>query len=313
MPVFEVEADSFLLLLPSPFVISAGLYDSDPRSNPNAKIVHTVREIDDLQVSLGSSGSIGTGGMTTKLVAASIATSVGVHTGIIKSTDLSHIHRMMRGELVGTHFLPSSAPLKAHKKWIAHGLSPEGIVLLDSGAVEAIKAKKSLFAAGVLGVVGKFRAGASVKLVQAKDVTSLDGSRTKVRSYTPEEVSHLTEIAVCVVNYSSDEFLRLGGSQSSNFATILGYEVSSSELAHRENIVLTTPSKPAPAATTSSNGGNGGKTTKPKETNGTTTMTTSPATSTAASSNGVATTAAPSNGSKRGKQKREQKKQTQEQ
>jgi glutamate 5-kinase len=94
----------------------SGLYDCDPRSNPNAKIVHVVKEIDELNVSLGESGSIGTGGMTTKLVAASIATAAGVHTGIIKSTSLGDIEGMMAGKMVGTHFLPSSSPLKAHKK-----------------------------------------------------------------------------------------------------------------------------------------------------------------------------------------------------
>lgn len=245
----------------------SGLYDCDPRSNPNAKIVHVVKEIDDLQVSLGASGSIGTGGMTTKLVAASIATAAGVHTGIIKSTALGDIARMMRGDLVGTHFLPSTAPLKAHKKWIAHGLAPEGCVILDAGAVEAIKAKKSLFAPGVKGVQGKFGAGASVRLMRADSSSSSSSASTstsaaaaapKARVYTSGEVGRLSELGLCIVNYSSDELLRLAGAQSSEFASLLGYEAATPELAGRENIVLThatnskdqTASAPTNATTT---------------------------------------------------------------
>ena len=236
------------------------MYDSDPRSNPNAKIVHTVNEIDELNVSLGSSGSIGTGGMTTKLVAASIATAAGVHTGIIKSTELQNIHRMMRGELVGTHFLPSSSPLKAHKKWIAHGLAPEGEVVIDAGATRAILEKKSLFAPGVVGICGTWRAGANVRLMRAPNgVTSTNHGATssgtgetekeaassssvqpsRARIYTPNEIAQLPEVGKCVVQYSSEEFFRLAGQQSDQFSAILGYEVSSSELAHRENIVVT--------------------------------------------------------------------------
>lgn len=109
-----------------------GLYDSDPRTNPHAKIMHTVADISALDVSLGAPGtSIGTGGMTTKLVAARIATAAGVHTGILRSTRLEHIGAMMAGDKVGTHFLPVENPLKTqNKRFIAHGLKPEGAIIL---------------------------------------------------------------------------------------------------------------------------------------------------------------------------------------
>jgi glutamate 5-kinase len=144
----------------------AGLYDCDPRSNPRATLLHTVTDIGNLHVSLGSSGSLGTGGMTTKLAAAEIATAAGVHTGILRATELDNIARMMSGELVGTHFTPSAHPLKSHKKFIAHGLRPEGAIVLDQGASDSIVNKKSLFSAGVVGVQGNFAAGASVRLLR---------------------------------------------------------------------------------------------------------------------------------------------------
>ena len=267
----------------------AGLYDSDPRSNPGAKIVHTVQEIGDLRVSLGSSGSIGTGGMTTKLVAAGIATAAGVHTGIIKSTELANIERMMRGELVGTHFLPVANPLKSHKKWIAHGLKPEGAIVLDAGASDAIVVRHtSLFSAGVVGVQGKFAAGASVRLLRAdgKDAAAAPSTPSKHggkknatvatpsspspssaqdaspaplppprgRVYSAAECASLVELGVCVVNFEADEVLRLSGQHSREFARILGYDAPA-ELASRENLVITfkgAPSASPPAPTSAS-------------------------------------------------------------
>lgn len=260
----------------------AGLYDSDPRSNPAAKIVHTVQEIGDLRVSLGSSGSIGTGGMTTKIVAAGIATAAGVHTGIIKSTELGNIERMMRGELVGTHFLPVANPLKSHKKWIAHGLKPEGAIVLDAGASDAIVVRHtSLFSAGVVGVQGKFAAGASVRLLRAegKDAAAAPTTPNKQqggkknasvatpsspspsplsaqessaaplppprgRVYSAAECASLVELGVCVVNFEADEVLRLSGQHSREFARILGYDAPA-ELASRENLVITYKGAPS--------------------------------------------------------------------
>jgi len=290
----------------------AGLYDSDPRSNPNAQLLHTVSNIDSLQVSLGSSGRIGTGGMSTKILAANIATAAGVHTGIIRSTELQNIKRMIGGELVGTHFLPSSSPIKKeHKRWIAHGARSAGVaVVVDSGAASAILQKRSLFSAGVVGVVGTFAAGASVHIIldphaklakqgvndaaattmneqaaasapTASSTVSPDqntaqqnanvkgrgkgkGKRKETNDkratsappssiaapstsssssssgiYPSTALSSLPEIGVCIVNFSSDELVRLRGAHSTELGGILGYEPVSAEIAHRENIAIT--------------------------------------------------------------------------
>jgi len=278
-----------------------GLYDCDPRDNPQATLLHTVSDIGSLRVSLGSSGAIGTGGMTTKLTAASIASAAGVHTGIIRTTSLHHIGQMMAGERVGTHFLPSSQPLKSHKRFIAHGLKPEGAIVLDNGASDSILQKHSLFSAGVVGVQGTFAAGTSVRLlrqpaqqhpqggaaVPVNDAQqtgampeSRDGRRKKgstagasssaatatagsrARVWSVSDVSGLSELGVCLINYSADEVLRLAGHHSTEFADILGYE-GPSELANRDNIALTAKTThghaaaAAPGAAGSNNSANG--------------------------------------------------------
>lgn len=236
-----------------------GLYDSDPRSNPDAKIVHTVKDLAELKVSLGEAGAVGTGGMATKLTAARIATQAGVHTGIIKSTNLEHIRAMMRGEDVGTHFLPADKPLSAHKKWIAHGLAPRsGAVILDPGAAKALKQKKSLFAKGVPGVAGNWAAGDSVRLLQMEEERELAGmeSDTSVSSgpHTPRVfpetlLPSLKPVGVAVLNYSSTELSLLAGHHSSEYSSVLGYETQTPEVAHRENIVLMeAPPPPVPHA-----------------------------------------------------------------
>ena len=85
-----------------------GLYTDDPNTNPNAKFVETVYEIDDKLMGMGkgSSGSnMGTGGMTTKLIAGKIATLSGADMIITNGNDVDNIIRVMAGENVGTLFL----------------------------------------------------------------------------------------------------------------------------------------------------------------------------------------------------------------
>ena len=89
-----------------------GLYTDDPNTNPNAKFVETVYEIDEKLMGMGkdSSGSnMGTGGMTTKLIAGKIATLSGADMIITNGNDVDNIIRVMAGENVGTLFLDHRA------------------------------------------------------------------------------------------------------------------------------------------------------------------------------------------------------------
>ncbi|MET0413648.1 MAG: glutamate 5-kinase [Polyangiaceae bacterium] len=112
------------------------------------------------------SGSQGTGGIQSKINAARKACRSGARAVIAPSYEPRVLERVLSGEDVGTLFEPTGNALRARKHWIAYTLRPRGTLVIDEGAVEAIKsAKKSLLAIGVLGVRGQFSPGDSVRLV----------------------------------------------------------------------------------------------------------------------------------------------------
>ncbi len=98
-----VEADALLLLSDID-----GLYSDDPRTNPDVKYIEVVEELTDELMNMGKAStgsSVGTGGMTTKLQAAKIASSTGVDMVIANSKDIKVIHRILSGQNIGTLFL----------------------------------------------------------------------------------------------------------------------------------------------------------------------------------------------------------------
>ena len=204
------------------------LYTADPRKDPNAKAIHVVENLDDLHADVGSasagasaaapaqSGQWGTGGMATKLQAARIATCAGVTTVVTKSTEPQNVLRIIKGERIGTVFMPKARPLQGKKLWIAHGLRPSGEVTLDEGASRAVLANSSLFAAGIKAVSGKFDAQSSVVI---RD-------------------EHGREIAKGIVNYASSEIDQIKGLSSAKYADVLGYS-GSDEVISRDNLAIT--------------------------------------------------------------------------
>jgi glutamate 5-kinase len=110
--------------------------------------------------------SQGTGGIQSKINAARKACRSGARAVIAPAYEPRVLERILSGEDVGTLFEPTGNALRARKHWIAYTLRPRGTLVIDDGAVEAIKtAKKSLLAIGVLGVRGQFVPGDSVRLV----------------------------------------------------------------------------------------------------------------------------------------------------
>ena len=98
-----VEADALLLLSDID-----GRYTDDPRTNPDVKYIEVVEELTDELMNMGKAStgsSVGTGGMTTKLQAAKIASSTGVDMVIANSKDIKVIHRILSGQNIGTLFL----------------------------------------------------------------------------------------------------------------------------------------------------------------------------------------------------------------
>jgi len=142
------------------------LYDGDPRRGP-ARRIDAVRGPADLDgARVGGSGSVvGSGGMATKVEAARVAAGAGLAVVVGAATDVAGA---LRGEPVGTLFHPTGPRITSRRLWLAHASEPRGRVLLDAGAVTALRERgSSLLAVGVTGVEGAFAAGDPVELVDA--------------------------------------------------------------------------------------------------------------------------------------------------
>jgi glutamate 5-kinase len=142
-----------------------GLYSGDPRK-PGAQLIAEVAGSADLDgVVAGTTGTsgIGIGGMASKVGAAQVATSAGVH---VVLTSAAHAAAALAGERVGTHFTPTGRRLPTRLLWLRHATTPRGRLLLDEGAVAAVVGRRaSLLSAGITGVDGEFVAGDPVDLV----------------------------------------------------------------------------------------------------------------------------------------------------
>jgi len=196
-----------------------GLYDRRPMADGEpARLIDVVDkispEIEELAGSTDTQGSVG--GMLTKIDAARIATLAGVATVIADGRERSAVEAALRGERVGTYFVPASQPMTTRKRWIAFGASRRGGLVIDTGACDAILSHgKSLLPSGIVGVQGDFTVGAAVQVLRT------DG----------------TEIACGLVNYSSDEIERLRGHHTSEIDMILGRK-DYDEIIHRDNLVV---------------------------------------------------------------------------
>lgn len=208
-----IEADLLILLTDQD-----GLFDRDPRRDPTARLI-TETWVDDpqLDVCAGGSGTgLGTGGMVTKVRAARLAARSGTPTIIAPGRGHQVLSRIGRGEAVGTLLIPFQGPQAARKQWLASHLKVRGWLVLDQGAVRALREKgRSLLAVGVKEVRGSFNRGEVVACI--------------------DEAGQ--EVARGLVNYDGQETDRIKGHPSSSFEGILGY-LDDDELIHRDNLVL---------------------------------------------------------------------------
>ena len=194
------------------------LYTANPRTVPDAKPIYLVKNIDELtQFQIGDRGSQwGTGGMITKINAAKIATSSGVKTVILKGKVPGNIIKVLKGEDIGTIFMPQNAPENARKRWIAFGLVPQGKIYLDQGAIAAIsQGGKSLLPAGIMRIEDDFKRGDLVVLCDENG----------------------QEIARGLVNYDGEEVDKIKGCHLDEIAKILNYEIDDT-VVHRDNMVV---------------------------------------------------------------------------
>eukprot|EP00166_Cyanidium_caldarium_P001667 ctg_1860.g517 len=162
----------------------------------------------------------GSGGMTTKIVAAQLAIAAGVNVCIMHGRRpegiLERVLDKKGSSRVGTVFLASREPIRGgRKRWIAHGLAPKGKLFVDDGAAKAVTRHQSLFAVGVKWVEGEFEADTAVSVHRITDGM---------------------EIGRGLVNYSSDELKRVVGMHSKEMRRELGH-TGPEEIIHRDNLV----------------------------------------------------------------------------
>lgn len=157
-----VSADLLVLLTDTD-----GLYTADPRTNASATVIAEV-SADDPLLSVSTSGAgtdRGSGGMSSKLAAAQIASWSGVTAVIAAASSDNAVLAAINGEKLGTRFHPHDRHLSARKLWIAFAAEVEGVVVVDAGAAQAITQRgTSLLPAGVISVSGSFDTGATVEI-----------------------------------------------------------------------------------------------------------------------------------------------------
>ena len=195
-----------------------GLFDSDPRSNPEAKLISEAELSDARLAGMAgdSKGALGKGGMKTKLSAAHTAARSGAATVIVHGRKENALLRVAQGEALGTLLTPAEAPMTARKRWIAGQLQVRGKLFLDEGAVKVLSAQgKSLLPVGVKKLEGDFARG---DLVVCADPSG-------------------REIARGLCNYSAEDARKILGVKSEELAARLGYP-GEPELVHRDNLVL---------------------------------------------------------------------------
>ena len=193
-----------------------GLYTANPHVDADAMLIETIERIDARISGMadgGSASGMGSGGMTSKIEAARIATGAGAHLAIISGkvdSPLSHWADGGRGSI----FLAAQAR-GARKGWLAGRLTVRGRIVVDAGAEAALGRGNSLLPAGVARVEGIFARGDVV------DILAEDGR----------------VIARGLVEYDSEEASRIAGKRSDDIAALLGH-LPRSVLVHRDHMAM---------------------------------------------------------------------------
>ena len=207
-----VDADLLLMLTDI-----GGLYTADPHRDPDARLISQVDGVDaKIEKLADKAGRLGIGGMVTKIEAAKLATASGVTVIIADGGEKDVILRLAAGEALGTRFSPTADKLESRKRWMLSGLCVKGKLVVDSGAALALKKQnRSLLAAGIIKVEGKFDRGDMI------DVYDSEGA----------------QLGCGLVNYNSGDVNRIKGSHSRKIAALLGFDYGS-EVVHRNNLTI---------------------------------------------------------------------------
>ena len=195
------ELDADLLLILSDI---DGLYDSNPKTNKDAKLIKELKGVTKDTIALGTDASEGgRGGMRTKLEAARLVTRFGGKVLIANGKIPYVIDKIFDFEDIGTVFTPDDEYLSEKKRWIGYATNIIGRVIVNQGAKEAILNKdSSLLPIGVVRIENDFKKGEVVSIRDEND----------------------TEFARGIVNYNADDCKRIIGSHSKEILSLLGFK-----------------------------------------------------------------------------------------
>lgn len=209
-----IDADTLILLTDQD-----GLFTADPRNNPSAQLIQTVRgeQIPKTvwEAAGGSNSDLGTGGMITKIQAADLARRSGTSCIIANGKEPDVLLRLINGECLGTHFEPVTETVESRKRYILSARRAPGLLTVDHGADQAIQRGGSLLSVGLVAISGTFRRSEVVR------VADTDGR----------------ELARGIVNYDSRDLARILQRHSDEIESILGYHYGD-EVIHRNDLVL---------------------------------------------------------------------------
>ena len=192
-----------------------GLYSKNPKIYKDAKLITEIKNIDLKieKIAKNSTGGFGTGGMKTKIDAARICQTSGCVMAIANGLYNRPVKKIIEKN-VCTWFLPKMSKLDARKKWIISSVSPRGELIVDDGAINALKKGKSLLAAGIKDVNGKFNKGDHIKILD----------------------KNMKEYARGLSSFTSDEIKKIKGQHSNKINDLLGY-ITKSEVIHKDDMV----------------------------------------------------------------------------
>jgi len=191
-----------------------GLYTKNPKKFKDAKLIKEVRDFKEIKnVNIKGMTQFGSGGMNTKIEAAKICNLSGCDMVIANGLNLNPITKIEKNNS-STWFISKITKLHARKKWIISSVSPKGELVIDDGAKKALSNGKSLLAAGIKKVSGKFNKGDHIKILDIKK----------------------KEFARGLSSFSSEEINKILGYHSNEIQKILGY-VSKSEVVHKDDMV----------------------------------------------------------------------------
>ena len=192
-----------------------GLFTKNPKIFKDAKLIKRVNNLikDIKDIKIKGITEFGSGGMNTKIEAAKICNLSGCNMIIANGLYLNPINQIERNNNC-TWFISKTSKLHARKKWIISSVSPKGELIIDDGAKKALLNGKSLLAAGIKKVSGKFNKGDHIKILDNKK----------------------KEFARGLSSFSSREIDKIMGCHSNEIQKILGY-ISKSEVVHKDDMV----------------------------------------------------------------------------